>query len=148
GTGSQRLHTDLARIGVLVMLLTSMTGAYMSAVNFELLPESAAETFSFAPTSATDRIAPIASLEALAAIPLSDLRELSFPAVGDSSDVFTVTTRNGQGYVDQGTGAMIAFAPNDAWQQAYEFIYLMHTGQGTPLIALLVGLGALAVPLL
>ena len=59
-----------------------------------------------------------------------------------------MTTQNGQGYVDQGTGAMIAFAPNDAWQQAYEFIYLMHTGQGAPLIALLVGLGALAVPLL
>jgi sulfite reductase (NADPH) flavoprotein alpha-component len=148
GTGSQRLHTDLARIGVVVLILTSMTGAYMSAVNFELLPESAAEMFSFAPASAGDTVAPIASLEALAGIPLSDLRELSFPAAGDTSDVFTVTTSAGQGYVDQGTGAMLAFTPNDAWQQAYEFVYLLHTGQGAPMIALLVGLGALAVPLL
>src|SRR5690606_16027662 len=52
GTGSQRLHTDLARIGVAVLLLTSLTGAYMSAVNFELLPESAVDMFSFAPASA------------------------------------------------------------------------------------------------
>lgn len=148
GTGSQRLHTDLARIGVVVLLLTSLTGAYMSAVNFELLPESAGEMFSFAPASAGEGAAPIASLDALAALPLSDLRELSFPAVGDASDVFTVTTSAGQGYVDQGTGAMLAFTPNSVWQQAYEFIYLLHTGQGAPMIALLVGLGALTVPLL
>lgn len=148
GTGAQRLHTELARIGVVVLLLTSMSGAYMSAVNFELLPESAADTFSFAPASVGTAVAPIASLEALAATPLSALRELSFPAVGDASDVFTITTSAGLGYVDQGTGAMLAFTPNDAWQQAYEFIYLLHTGQGAPMIALLVGLGALAVPLL
>lgn len=148
GTGSQRLHTDLARIGVAVLLLTSMSGAYMSAVNFELLPESAAETFSFAPAGVGTAVAPIASLEALAATPLSALRELSFPAIGDTTDVFTLTTSAGLGYVDQGTGAMLAFTPNDAWQQAYEFIYLLHTGQGAPMIALLVGLGALAVPLL
>ena len=148
GTGPQRLHTDLARIGVVVLLLTSMTGAYMSAVNFELMPENASQMFSLPPASAGDTVAPIASLEALAAVPLSELRELSFPAVGDASDVFTVTTSSGQGYVDQGTGAMLSFTPNGAWQQAYEFVYLLHTGQGAPMIALLVGLGALTVPLL
>lgn len=148
GTGSQRLHTDLARIGVAVLLMTSLTGAYMSAVNFTLLPENAGAMFAFPPASAGDTVAPIASLEALAAIPLTDLRELTFPAMGDATDVFTVTTQAGQGFVDQGTGAMLSFTPNDAWQRAYEFIYLLHTGQGAPMVALLVGLGALSVPLL
>jgi len=148
GTGSQRLHTDLARIGVAVLLLTSLTGAYMSAVNFALLPENAGAMFAFPPASAGDSVAPIAALEALAAIPLTDLRELTFPALGDATDVFTVTTQAGQGFVDQGTGAMLSFTPNDAWQRAYEFIYLLHTGQGAPMVALLVGLGALSVPLL
>lgn len=148
GTSSQRLHTDLARIGVVVLLLTSMTGAYMSAVNFELVPESAAQTFSLPPASTGDTIAPIGSLDALAAIPLADLRELNFPAAGDAADVFTISTSAGQGYVDQGTGAMLSFTPNDAWQQAYEFVYLLHTGQGAPMLALLVGLAALTVPLL
>lgn len=148
GTGSQRLHTDLARIGVAVLLLTSMTGAYMSAVNFALLPENASAMFAFPPASAGDIVAPIASLEALAAIPLPDLRELTFPAMGDATDVFTVTTRAGQGFVDQGSGAMLSFTPNDAWQRAYEFVYLLHTGQGAPMVALLLGLGALSVPLL
>lgn len=148
GTGSQRLHTDLARIGVAVLLLTSMTGAYMSAVNFALVPENAGAMFAFPPASAGDTIAPIAGLEALAAIPLTDLRELTFPAAGDATDVFTVTTQAGQGFVDQATGAMLSFTPNDGWQRAYEFVYLLHTGQGAPLVALLMGLGALSVPLL
>lgn len=148
GTSSQRLHTDLARIGVVVLLLTSLTGAYMSAANFELLPEGAAQMFSLPPASSGEIVAPIGSLGGLAGIPLSELRELGFPAVGDATDVFTVTTNAGQGFVDQGTGAMLSFTPNDAWQQAYEFAYLLHTGQGAPILALLVGLGALAVPLL
>ncbi len=148
GTGSQRLHTDLARIGVVALLLTSMTGAYMSAVNFEWLPVTAGEMFSLPPASAGETIAPVGSLAALAAIPLSDLRELSFPAAGDATDVFAVTTTAGQGFVDQGTGELLSFTPNDALQQVYEFVYLLHTGQGAPLIALVVGLAALTVPLL
>lgn len=148
GTGTQRLHTDLARIAVAALLITAATGAYMSAVNFELIPESAASVFSLPPSSQGESVADIASLSALADIPLTNLRELSFPAADDASDVFTVTTSAGQGYVDQGTGAMLSFTANDIWQQVYELFYLLHTGQGAPLIALLVGLGALAVPVL
>jgi len=148
GTGSQRLHTDLARLGVMVLLLTSITGAYMSAVSFELLPESAAATFTLPPTSVGNVVAPVGSLTALASIPLSELRELVFPAADDATDVFTVTTATGQGYVDQGSGVLLSFTPSDVWQRAYEFIYMLHTGQGAPMTALLLGLAALAVPVL
>jgi sulfite reductase (NADPH) flavoprotein alpha-component len=148
GTRSQRLHTDLARIAAVALLLTSITGAYMAAVNFELLPDGSSPVFSLPPQSDGGPVAAIASLAALDGISLSDLRELTFPAAGDATDVFAITTSTGQGYVDQGTGAMISFTPNDPWQQAYEFVYLLHTGQGSPLIAIVVGLAALAVPVL
>jgi sulfite reductase (NADPH) flavoprotein alpha-component len=148
GTGTQRLHTDLARIAVVALMLTAATGAYMSAVNFELIPESAADVFSLPPSSEGDRVAEIGTLAALQDIPLTDLRELSFPAADDASDVFTATTNAGQGYVDRGTGAMLSFTANDAWQQVYEWFYLLHTGQGAPLLSLMLGLGALAVPVL
>jgi sulfite reductase (NADPH) flavoprotein alpha-component len=148
GTRTQRLHTDLARIAVVALLITAASGAYMSAVNFELLPENSAALFSLPPSSQGDSVADIGTLSALQDIALTDLRELSFPAADDASDVFTVTTNAGQGYVDQGTGAMLSFTANDVWQQVYEWFYLLHTGQGVPLIALVVGLGALAVPVL
>lgn len=147
GTGSQRLHTTLARAAVLALFLTAATGAYMSADYFELLPAADAG-FAFAPTGAGTAPAPIGSLAGLTNIPLTDLRELLFPAPGDAADVFTVTTASGQGYVDQATGELLAFTPNSPWKQAYEFIYMLHTGQGAPLLAVLLGLGALAVPAL
>lgn len=147
GAGAQRLHTNLARAAVLALLITASTGIYMSAAYFELVPSSGSE-FSFAPTGAGGTPAPIASLDGLASIRLSDLRELVFPAVDDVSDVFTVTTGAGQGYVDQSTGAMLSFTANSVWQQAYELIYMLHTGQGAAVLAVLLGLGALAAPVL
>jgi sulfite reductase (NADPH) flavoprotein alpha-component len=147
GSGSQRLHTALARVAVVALFLTAATGAYMSADYFELVPSGEAG-FAFAPAGAGTAPAPIATLAGLADIPAGNLRELSFPAVGDPTSVFTVTTASGQGYVDQATGALLAFTPNSPWQQAYEFIYMLHTGQRAPMLALLLGLGALAVPLL
>ena len=147
GGWTQRLHTNLARVAVAVLLLTATTGAYMSAGYFELVPSEEA-SFAFPPSGDGAAPAPITTLGALAAVPLSDLRELIFPAAGDASDVFTVTTGAGQGYVDQATGAMLSFTPNSAWQQAYELIYTLHTGQGAWVLAVLLGLGALATPAL
>ncbi|HEV2516140.1 MAG TPA: PepSY domain-containing protein [Devosia sp.] len=147
GSGSQRLHTNLARAAILALLLTASTGIYMSAAYFELLPSSGAE-FSFAPSGSGGTPAPIASLDGLAGISLTDLRELVFPAADDARDVFTLTTSSGQGYVDQSTGALLSFTPSSVWQQAYELIYMLHTGQGAAVLAVLLGLGALAAPVL
>jgi sulfite reductase (NADPH) flavoprotein alpha-component len=147
GTASQRLHTTLARAAVVALLLTAATGIYMSADYFELLPGTDA-AFTFAPAGAGTTPAPVATLAGLAGIPLSDLRELVFPAAGDASDVFTVSTAAGQGYVDQATGEWLGFTPNSVWQQTYEFVYMLHTGQGAPMLALLLGAGALAAPAL
>ncbi len=144
GTGAQRLHTTLARAAVLALLLTAATGAYMSAVYFELTPSGETE-FAFAPAGAGTTPAPVASLAGLRSIALSDLHELVYPASGDAGDVFTITARSGQGYVDQATGAIIAFTPNSAWQQVYELIYTLHTGDGAWMMAVVLGAGALAV---
>lgn len=147
GTGSQRFHTQLARAAVFALVLTAATGTYMSAVYFELMPSSE-PAFTFAPTGSGTTPAPVASLAGLASISLNDLRELVFPTADDASDVFTVTTSAGQGYIDQASGAMLSFAPNSVWQQVYELIYMLHTGQGAWMLALLLAVGALAAPAL
>ena len=145
GTLAQRLHVELARFAVLGLLLTSLSGAYMSLVSFELLP-SGSDAFVAFPLSDGGAPAPIGDLQALAATPLADLRELVFPAAGDAMDVFTLTTNAGQGFVDQATGAMLSFTPNSLSQSVYETFYLLHTGQGAAWLGLLLGLTALGAP--
>lgn len=148
GTRSQRLHTFLARLALVALVVTSLSGAFMSAVNFGFIPDGTSLSFAMTPQSSGAAPAAIDSLPALAATPLGDLRELVFPAVGDATDVFTLSTAHGQGYVDQATGALLSFTPNNFWQQLYEAIYVLHTGAGVWWLALILGLGALAVPAL
>ncbi|MEQ1768898.1 MAG: PepSY domain-containing protein [Devosia sp.] len=146
GAGMSRLHARLARVAVVALAITSLSGAWMSAINFNLVPDGSSLNFALPPASSGDAPSAIGSLDGLAATPLIDLRELVFPALGDSGDVFTLTTAAGQGFVDQATGAMLSFTPNGFWQQIYETIYLLHTGQGAWWLGLILGLGALAVP--
>lgn len=146
GTTSQRLHTDLARIAILGLVVTAMSGIYMSARNFGFVPDGASTSFSFPAGIDGGTPAPVNGLEALAATPLSALRELVFPAAGDLGDVFTLTTSAGLSYVDQATGAMLSFTPNSIWQQIYETIYMLHTGQGLWWFGLLLGVAVSAVP--
>jgi len=146
GTVSQRLHVELGRIAVLGLLLTALTGAYMSLASFGVIASGASGLGGFPANVDGGQPQAISRLAALEAIPLTDLRELVFPAADDPTDVFTVTTNAGQGYVDQATGKLLSFTPNGLAQTIYEAFYTLHTGQGIWWLAALLGLTALCVP--
>ncbi len=140
-----RLHVEIARIAVAGLFLSSATALWMTASTFDLLPDG--------PTSpallndASGRTgASVAALDMLKRTPVLELRSLSFPDPGDAADVFTLKTDRGTGYLDQGTGALLAWADLSGWQRVSETIYMLHTGQGASLLGLVLGLMALGVP--
>lgn len=147
GTVSQRLHVELARIAIVGLLASGLTGGFMSLASFGLIDTS---TTSSGFPNAVDGGAPAAvgSLTALQGVPLADLRELVFPYPGDPTDVFTLTTSSGQGYVDQATGKLLDFTANSLGQSIYETFYMLHTGQGLWWFGAILGLAALCVPAL
>lgn len=148
GTLKQRLHVDVGRIVLVALLLSGLTGAYMSLVSLGVVSSGQDGFIAF--PSAVDGGTPLAvsDLAALRALPLLQLRELVFPAQGDPTDIFTITTNAGQGFVDQATGAMLDFVPNSFGQTVYEAFYTLHTGQGIAWLGLALGLAALAVPVM
>lgn len=147
GTLSQRLHVELARLAVAGLLLSALTGLYMTLATFGVLSDGV-DGFGFPASGSGGTPAPVASLAALQQVPVRDLRELVLPMPGDPADVFTLTTNTGLGYVDQATGALIDFTPNAPAQTVYEAIYTLHTGQGVWWLAALLGASSLAVPAL
>lgn len=147
GPTAGRWHGELARVAVVSLVLSSGTALWMTAATFELLPVDDASPALPAETSGLTGLAP-GDMSALAAVPVTALRDLTFPYAGEATDVFTLTTTAGMGYVDQGTGALLAWQASGPWTRAGEWIYLMHTGEGAALWGLILGLLTLSIPAL
>ncbi|WP_347267174.1 PepSY domain-containing protein [Paracoccus sp. (in: a-proteobacteria)] len=145
GTLASRLHVEIARLSVPGLVLSSATALWMVASGHDLLPDAAqGPAFPVAVSGQTGY--PLAGMAVLAETPVAALRELSFPAPQDASDVFTLKTDLGSGYLDQGTGQLLAWVDATAWERASRLVFVLHTGRGAALLGLVLGLMSLGVP--
>ncbi len=147
GPTAGRWHGETARIAVATLTLTALTALWMTASTFDLLPSDEANPAFPSAVSGEIGLSP-ADMPALAALAVADLHDLTFPYADDATDVFTVTTDAGSGYVDQGTGALLVWAAPGPWARIGDWVYLLHTGDGAALWGLILGLLTLAVPVL
>lgn len=148
GTLSQRWHAEVGRLALLGLLLSALSGVYMSAASFGLVDDGSQREPAFPAQVSAGPALPVATLKALQATDLNDLRELVYPAPGNPGDVFTLRTAKGDGYVDQATGALLSYQAHDSMRDLYEWIYRLHTGEGLWWLGLLLGMCALSVPLM
>ena len=142
-----RLHSEIARVAVPGLVLSSATALWMAAETFDIVTIDRARLAAPTAVSGETGLA-LASMDALRAVPVADLRDLNFPAEGDATDVFTLRTDQGVGYSDQGTGEMLAWRGLSNWQRVSETIFMLHTGQGLATLGLILGLMALSVPVM
>ena len=145
GSLVQRWHAELGRLAVLVLLLSAVTGCYMSLTTFGFLPENSADKVATIAGNGEPRLA-VGAISALQGIDLADLRELTFPYASDLTDVYTLTTAAGVSQIDAAAGVQLAFEPHALTRRISETIYMLHTGQGLWPLAVLLGLAALCVP--
>ncbi|UQI39318.1 PepSY domain-containing protein [Vreelandella venusta] len=148
GSGGTRIHAELARFAVLGLLLSALTGSYMSAQRFGLLPEPIEAEPIFPAEVSGGQPAPVATLNALKNVDLSDLRELVFPYQGDIQDVYSLTTREGAGFVDQASGELLKYQPRSKGSVLQQWMVSLHTGEGLWWLGLILGASALSVPVL
>lgn len=148
GNFSQRWHAEMGRLTILGLLLSALSGLYLSAGTLGLIADDGQSPPALpAPISAGPAL-PVANLSALQGVDLKDLRELVYPAPDNPQDLYSLHTRSGEGYVDPASGALLAFQPESAMQQLSGFIYQLHTGEGLWWLGLLLGASALGVPLM
>ncbi|MCA3574726.1 MAG: PepSY domain-containing protein, partial [Aestuariivirga sp.] len=147
GPVAGRIHVEIARISFAGLLLSSLTALWMTASTFGLLPDKAAMPGAPAVVSGNTGLA-LSRMDLLAQTPAAELRELAFPYPGDATDVFTLKTSRGTGYIDQGTGALLGWSALTPWESASETVYMLHTGQGASVLGLILGLMALGVPVM
>ncbi|MGN6143052.1 MAG: PepSY domain-containing protein [Mesorhizobium sp.] len=149
GTVAQRLHIGLGKLAALGAVLSTVTALYMSLATFGLIPDGSSQAASALPVAASAGPAlPAERLPALQGVELSQLRELTFPDPSDPADAYGLTTTSGEGFVDPATGQILAWQDNGVAKQVYEFIYMLHTGQGLWWLGLMLGASALCVSVL
>ncbi|MDP9502313.1 PepSY domain-containing protein [Pseudomonas protegens] len=148
GSFSQRWHAEVGRLTILGLLLSALSGLYLSAGTLGLIADDGQGQPPLPPPISAGPALPVASLAALQAVNLNDLRELVYPDPDSPQDLFSLHTRSGQGYVDPASGALLAFQPDSGMQQLSGFIYQLHTGEGLWWLGLLLGVCALGVPLM
>lgn len=146
--GARALHLDAGRLALVFLMLLSVTGIYMTLASFEVVPTKFTAPPAFPAVDATRARLPVAQVSALADIPFSALRDLVMPYPDDPTDVYTVTTDAGTGYIDPTTGKMAGFTQNGLGARIYQWVYLLHTGQGAWWLGIILGLGMLLVPAL
>lgn len=147
GTGNGQLHAVVSRLALPGLLLSSLTAVWMTAATFGVLPEGAgAPPF---PAEVSGKAgAVLAAIPTLQKTPIDDLRSLSFPAATDATDVFTLKTADGEGYLDQGNGSLLAWSDANWTDRISHLVMVLHTGQGLAWLGVLLGLSALGVPIL
>ncbi len=148
GDVNQRWHAQVGRVVVTGLLLSTLTGLYMSAATFSFVPDGMQNEPDFPAKVAAGSPAPVTTLSALRATDLNDLRELVYPAPNDAADVYSLRTAQGDGYVDPANGTLLSYQPHNGTRSAYELIYQMHTGEGLWWFGLLLGVCALSMPLM
>ena len=148
GNFVQRWHTQVARVVVLGLVLSALTGMYMSAATFALVPDGMQDEPDFPTAVVGGPATPVAALPALVATDLNNLRELVYPSPDDPAGAYSLSTDQGEGYVDPSNGALLSYQPYGGFRQTYELIYKLHTGEGLWWLGLLLGVCALGVPLL
>lgn len=142
-----RLHVDISRIAAVGLVFSAITALWMSAETFEIIPVEPTSAKVIAQVSGKMGLR-LSEMTALRATPMTEMRELSFPAPDDPQDVFTMKTDSGIGQIDQGTGALLTWQELSLSQQISETIGMLHTGQGAAVLGIFLGLMVLSVPVL
>jgi sulfite reductase (NADPH) flavoprotein alpha-component len=148
GSFSQRWHARVGRVIICGLLLSALTGMYMSAVTFGFVSDGMQNEPDFPANVAGGPAAPVTGLPALQAIDMNDLHELVYPRPGDLTDFYSLRTAQGDGYVDQATGKLLSYRAHSNVRGISELIVQLHTGEGLWWLGLLLGAGALGVPLM
>lgn len=150
GTLLQRLHVIAGQLLVAVLALSSITALLMSAVTFDLLSIDAgvdSHAVSTVPATTAAPALPAGELPLLQQLQVGDLQRLNFPAAEDPEDTWRVTTDRGQGWIDRYSGQTLDWHDASAAQRLHGWAMVLHTGEGAWAWALVLGVGALSIPL-
>lgn len=128
-----RYHVVLSRWLFIPISILALTGVYLSAEKFNLLPNSTIEHRKKIPPTEYTSYENIVDIPFFIQTKLSEVRKVEFPFSEDPEDYFIISLKDREIKVNQQTGTIVSSAP-------YPFVVLtsrlslsLHTGEGSVL---------------
>ncbi|MGO2359196.1 PepSY domain-containing protein [Mesonia sp.] len=126
-----RFHVIFSRLFFIPIIILSLTGVYLSAEKFELLPNASEEIQDNLTSEESQMFENIADIPFFKNTKLSELRKVDFPFSEDPEDYFHIALKDKEVQVNQLTGTIEASAQYPFVELASRLSLVLHTGEGS-----------------
>jgi len=140
-----RYHVLLSRWFFIPIIILALTGVYLSAEKFELLPETAIEHQETNPLNEVQQFSTIREIPFFKETSLSQVRKVEFPFSEDPEEYYQIDLKDRELRVNQQTGQIISSAQYPFVQLASRLSWVLHTGEGSVLWSIVLLLASAAV---
>ena len=134
----QRYHVILGRWFLIPILILAITGVYLSAEKFSLLPDDDLKHITV--ENETEGV-----IQDFKELKLSEIRKLVFPFSNDEEDYFEITLHDREQFVHQYNGKVLSEASFPFVTLASKLSMTLHTGQGSILWSIILLVSSLSM---
>ncbi|UTW61801.1 PepSY domain-containing protein [bacterium SCSIO 12741] len=136
-------HLIFGRVSLPVIVIIALSGTYLSMYRFELVSHTEIRSLDQPATDQT--LKPIREFEVFKATKLTQLIDLQFPFSDDPEEYFLLQLKDREITIDQFSGAIIDERKFGTPLLLKNLSYTLHTGQGSILWSLVLGLASLGI---
>lgn len=145
---SQFNHVIYSRITLIPILILSLSGIYLSLLRFNIIPEQQiVHEIDYDALSETPQI-PFQDFELFKNTTLSQLKALEYPFSEFVEDYYTIQLEGREVILNQYTGEVLAQKKNPVINIVSSWATVLHTGEGSIIWSVILGLGSLTIPFL
>lgn len=140
-----RYHVLLSRWFFIPIIILALTGVYLSAEKFELLPETAIEHQETNLLNEVQQFSTIKDIPVFKETSLSQVRKVEFPFSEDPEEYYQIDVKDRELRVNQQTGQIISSAEYPFVQLASRLSWVLHTGEGSVLWSIILLLASASI---
>ncbi|SNR64822.1 sulfite reductase (NADPH) flavoprotein alpha-component [Maribacter sedimenticola] len=140
-----RYHVILSRWFLIPIIILSITGVYLSAEKFDLLPDSIEVPQEMDVDHSAEVFADIQDVPFFKETTLDDVRQVEFPFSDDPEDYYRIALSDREIQVNQQTGAIVTSINYPFTVLASRLSLVLHTGEGNVLWSIILLLASASI---
>ncbi len=145
---SHYYHVIYARFALIPLLILALTGVYLSLLRFDIIPDTQVSLQVDYDTIQEEPQQELTAFLLFKNTPLSELRTLEYPFSEFVEDYYIIRLKDKEIYLNQVTGEILAEENYPVVQVMSSWATVLHTGEGSILWSIVLGLGSMAIPFL